>query len=83
MNTMVRFLFFAALAILVVWVGYVVYKKLNQRILNSATGWQLLLNSLLLFMALAALFSAGIWGLLFLYEYFFTSTAIDNLSRPL
>lgn len=78
MNTIIRFLFFAALAILIVWAGYVIYQKLNRRIMNSTTGVQLLLNSLLLFLALAALLSAGIWGLIFLYEYFFTPPAADS-----
>lgn len=67
MSDVFKFLLFASIGVLLLWAGFFIYKKINQRIVNSDTGWQLLGNGLLLFLVLALLFSGGIYLLITVY----------------
>ncbi|MCR6721373.1 MAG: hypothetical protein NVV59_14065 [Chitinophagaceae bacterium] len=69
MNLILKFLVFASIAALVIWTGFFLYKKLNQRILNSDSGWAIFFNSCLLLLALAALFTGGFFLLILLYGF--------------
>ncbi len=52
-----------------VWLGYILFKKLNKKIRDSETWSQILLYSLLLFLACAALFITGIYLLTYGYNF--------------
>lgn len=69
MNIIFKFLVFASIAVLVIWAGFFLYKKLNQRILNSDTGWEIFFNSILLLLALAALFTGAVFLLILVYGF--------------
>jgi len=67
MSAIIKLLIFAAIGVLLLWAGVFVYKKINRRILNSNSGWQIAGNGLLLFLVLALLFSGGIYLLITVY----------------
>jgi|GEM_PF-2568884 len=52
-----------------VWLGYLLFKRLNKKIQNSDTWGQIIGYSLLLFTACAALFFGGIYLLIYGYNF--------------
>jgi hypothetical protein len=52
-----------------VWLGYIIFKRLNKKIQNSETWLQILGYSALLFLGCAALFTAGIYLLTYGYNF--------------
>lgn len=81
MSFVFKLLFFASVFASVLLLGYYLYKKLNERIRNSETNWQLLANSLLLLIVFALLFFGGVSLLIWLYGFFKEKpdAAISNL----
>jgi ABC-type Fe3+ transport system permease subunit len=69
MSIVLKFVLFLLLAASTLLLGYFLYRFLNKRVQESETGWQLLGNSLLLFVALAALLTICIFLLIYIYQF--------------
>ncbi len=69
MSIVLKFVLFLFLAASTLLLGYFLYRFLNKRVQESETGWQLLGNSLLLFVALAALLTLCIFLLIYIYQF--------------
>ena len=69
MNKILRLVLFLSFFFGVAVAGYKVYRRLNERIVSSHSGWQLLGFSLLLIAVNVLLFFGGLFLFLKLYEY--------------
>lgn len=69
MSIVLKFVLFLFLAASTMLLGYFLYRFLNKRVQESETGWQLFGNSLLLFLALAALLTLSVFLLIYIYQF--------------
>jgi uncharacterized membrane protein len=72
MNTVIKLILFITVAGIAVVVGYKIFHSLNERIKESATGKQLLVNTILLFIVCAFLFVSAVALLIMLYDWMST-----------
>lgn len=70
MSVVLKILLFVFIVFIGVFLGYRIYKMLNKRIRESESGWSLLANALLLFIACAALFAGIFLALAYSFLFF-------------